>query len=210
MVSMKQKRTLVTLSIAATLLLQTMPMTKAFANDDGSKQANGKWMAGEYHTHTYQSDDVQVADGLTSTLENVLNQAFNTYNLDWLATADHLRTSKRDDEGNVIEGGPIPFSKGLIDYQVPKIMQLQQEGKYQNKIIHTGFEWDLPTYEHVAGGIVAETDKDVPATLKAINQFEYLFTDRDESMFNANDVAEWEAKDNRAYKTKEDAHTALK
>ena len=36
-------------------------------------------------------------------------------------------------------------------------------------------------------------------------QFEYLFTDRDEAMFDPKDVADWNKQDSRAYTTPEDA-----
>ncbi|WP_246309503.1 hypothetical protein [Paenibacillus alginolyticus] len=92
---------------------------------------------GEYHAHTYQSDDAQ------QSLKDVLDNGFDKYGMDWIALSDHLRMSKRDDEGKDIPGGPIPLSKGIIQYQAPKIKQLQDEGKYKNKIIFTGFEWDM-------------------------------------------------------------------
>ncbi|WP_246309505.1 hypothetical protein [Paenibacillus alginolyticus] len=46
--------------------------------------------------------------------------------------------------------------------------------------------------------------------LKASNQFEYLFSNRDQNLFDPTDVAAWSAKDNRAYSNRDDARTALK
>lgn len=125
-----------------------------------------------------------------------------------MAISDHLRPSSRDDEGNTIPGGPIPLSKGIIQYQAPKINQLQEAGKYKDKIIFTGFEWDMPTYEHVGIGILTDNPKSAES-LKVSSQFEYLFTNRDEKMFDPADVEAWAAQDSRAYTTREDARTAL-
>ncbi len=112
------------------------------------------------------------------------------YGMDWMGISDHLRMSSRDDEGNLIPGGPIPLSQGIIQYQAPKIKQLQKEGKFKNKVIFSGFEWDMPTYEHVGIGILGDQPGS-PKSLKAGNQFEYLFTNQDEKMFDPKDVVIW-------------------
>lgn len=157
-------------------------------------------MAGEYHVHTYESDDAQ------RSLQTVLDNAFEQYGMDWIALADHLRMSGRDDEGNPVPGGPIPFSKGMALYQVPKIKQLQDANKYKDKIIFSGFEWDMPTYDHIGIGILADSPDQ---SLKAASEFEYLFTNRDESLFDPADVAVWKATYSRAYTTSQDARTGL-
>lgn len=185
------------LAFSFSILFQGFPVE---AKEVGNSR--GEWMTGEYHAHTFQSDDSQ------QSLEDVLDNAFDKYELDWIGISDHLRLSSRDDEGNLIPGGPIPMSQGIMQYQVPKIKQLQDAGKYKNKIIFSGFEWDMPTYEHVGVGIVGGKTRSME-TLKAINQFEYLFTDRDVKMFNQEDVAIWNAQDQRAYTTPQDARTAL-
>ncbi|KQL45776.1 S-layer protein [Brevibacillus choshinensis] len=189
------------LALSMSILAQGLPVAAKELEDKDQKNVHGRWMKGEYHAHTFQSDDAQ------QSLESVLDHAF-TYGMDWIAISDHLRTSARDDEGNAIAGGPIPLSQGIIQYQAPKIKQLQSEGKYRNKIIFSGFEWDMPTYEHVGIGIVGDKSGS-EKSLKAVNQFEYLFTNRDEKMFDPRDVAAWEKKDQRAYTTAQDARTAL-
>ncbi|MCD9025216.1 S-layer protein [Cohnella silvisoli] len=190
------------LSLSLSILSQGLPTSAKEADSKNKPETAGKWLKGEYHAHTFQSDDAQ------QSLKSVLDNAFNKYGMDWMAVSDHLRTSSRDDEGNTIPGGSIPLSQGIIDYQAPKIKQLQDAGNYKNKIIFTGFEWDMPTYEHVGVGIL--TDKLGTAEgLKVSNQFEYLFTNRDEKMFDPADVAVWNAKDSRAFSTREDARTAL-
>ncbi|SDT34685.1 hypothetical protein SAMN05444162_3914 [Paenibacillaceae bacterium GAS479] len=168
-----------------------------------NKEDHGKWMAGEYHVHTYQSDDAQYS------LTNAMDLGFNKYGLDWMATSDHLRMEKRDDEGKEIPGGPIPLSKGMAQYQIPKIKALQDAGKYPGKIMFTSFEWDIPTYEHAGVGLM--TDKpNSPELLKAASEFEYLFTNREAKYFDPTDIAKWEAKNSRAFTTPEDARKAFK
>ncbi len=165
-------------------------------------KATGQWMSGEFHVHTYESDDAQIS------LEDALDHAFDTYGFDWIATANHLRSSKRDDTGVDIPGGPIPFSKGAMEYEVPKIKQLQAQGKYAGKTIFSGFEWDMPSHEHVSVGILGDQPNS-EATLRAANQFEYLFTNRDKTWFDPADVAMWDQQGKRAYTTHADALTAV-
>ncbi|MEK8130402.1 S-layer homology domain-containing protein [Paenibacillus filicis] len=193
------------MSITASLFAQSLAAAAAAGPDTGANQpapGGGRWVTGEYHAHTFQSDDAQ------QSLEDVLDKA-SQYGMDWIALSDHLRMSARDDEGHNIPGGPIPFSQGIIQYQAPKIKQLQAAGKYAGKIMFSGFEWDMPTYEHVGIGILTDHPNSDEA-LKVSNQFEYLFSDRPENKFDPSDVAAWKAKDNRAFSTKEDARTGLK
>ncbi|MEC0227826.1 S-layer homology domain-containing protein [Paenibacillus alba] len=168
-------------------MVQAAPQTQVTANPTSSA---GKWMTGEFHAHTFESDDAQ------SSLESVLDNAFDKYGLDWIATANHLRSSKRDDEGVDVPGGPIPFSQGAINYEVPKIKALQAAGKYEGKTIFSGFEWDIPKHDHAAIGILTDTPGSAEA-LKAANQFEYLFTDRPEDLFDDNDLEIWKQKDTK-------------
>lgn len=204
-------RVFLTSSLAVLLLapnfsLQTVYSASGESTPDFTATASehsGKWMTGEYHAHTYESNDAQ------ESLKSVLDAAFEQNGFDWMALADHLRVSDRDDEGVNIPGGSIPMSQGIVDYQNEKIKKLQAEGKYAGKIIFSGFEWDMPQYDHAAVGIVTDQPGSAEA-LKAINQFEYLFTNRDVSMFDPADVAEWSAADTRAFSTKEDTRTAMK
>lgn len=197
-----KKKTIMVLALSLSIFSQGMIV---HAKEDGARirpEGSGKWMTGEYHSHTYQSDDA------SQSLQELLDNGFQKYGLDWIAVSDHLRVSKRDDEGNPLAGGSIPFSMGMAQYQIPKIQQLQEAGKYKNKIIFSGFEWDMPTYEHVGIGIISGKFGS-ESSLKAARQFEYLFTDRDEAMFNPKDVADWNKQNSRAYTTPEDARAAL-
>ncbi|WP_205516237.1 S-layer homology domain-containing protein [Paenibacillus sp. SYP-B3998] len=195
MLTKKLLRVLSITPLTFSLLIQALPATKvqaapAIQVTPNNGNSTGKWMTGEFHAHTYESDDAQ------SRLEDVLDNAFTTYGLDWIATANHLRSSKRDDEGVDVPGGPIPFSQGAINYEVPKIKALQAAGKYAGKTIFSGFEWDIPTHDHAAIGILTDNPGSTEA-LKAVNQFEYLFTNRPENMFDANDVAAWKQNDSK-------------
>ncbi|WP_379157027.1 immunoglobulin-like domain-containing protein [Paenibacillus sp. sgz5001063] len=197
-------------SIAAALLWQSLAIPTAYGSSaaaltpqgSAATASTGKWMSGEYHAHTYESNDAQ------ESLKDVLDNAFDKNGLDWLFLADHLRVSDRDDEGIALPGGSIPMSQGIAAYQTPIIKQLQAGGKYAGKIIFSGFEWDMPQYDHAAVGLVTDNPGS-EAALKAINQFEYLFTNRDAKLFSAADVAAWSAADSRAYSTKADTRTGI-
>jgi hypothetical protein len=206
----RKVRVFLTSSLAVLLLSPNLTQAAYSASVESTSEFtttasehSGKWMTGEYHAHTFESNDAQ------ESLKSVLDAAFEQNGFDWMALADHLRVSDRDDEGVNIPGGSIPMSKGIVDYQNEKIKKLQSEGKYAGKIIFSGFEWDMPQYDHAAVGIVTDHPGSAEA-LKAINQFEYLFTNRDVSMFDPADVAEWNAADKRAFATKEDTRTAMK
>ncbi len=145
---------------------------------------SGRWTTGDLHVHTIQSNDAQTA------LSVVLEAALARNHLDWITLSNHLRVSDRDEQGTAIPTGPIPMSKGVALYEVPAIVALQQAGTYANKIIFSSVEWDMPTHEHFIVGILSDAPAAGPA-LRALNQFEYLFTNRAASMFDAADVASW-------------------
>lgn len=196
---LSKKKTIMVLALSLSIFSQGLDV---HAKENVKPNEAGKWLTGEYHAHTYQSDDAQ------QSLQELMYNGFKKYDMDWIAVSDHLRVSSKDDEGNTITGGPIPFSKGMAEFQFPKLKELEQSATYKNKIMFAGFEWDMPTYEHVGVGIIGDkagSDK----SLKAVEQFEYLFTDRDITMFNPLDIATWNAADQRAYSTKEDARKAL-
>ena len=155
----------------------------------------GRWTVGDLHVHTIQSDDTQQI----STLDRVLAKAFDTFGLDWVALSDHLRLSFYDNDGHKLPA-QIPFSKGMADYQVPRIKALQASGKYADKTIFASFEWDMATHDHGNVGILTDSPMS-DAALKAVSQFEYLFTNRDAALFPAADVAAWGPKAGTGYNT---------
>lgn len=172
--------------------------------------AQGRWIAGDLHTHTTQSADADVSQ----TLDKILGKAFTSYGLDWMAVTNHLRVSTRDDKG-VLLAAPIPMATGVERYEQPRLAALQSAGTYADKLIFSGFEWDMPTHDHIGIGIFEGTDKSAGAPLavstKGVREFEYLFTTRDPAMFDAADVAAWKAKygDTRYNKTADDALKAI-
>jgi hypothetical protein len=155
----------------------------------------GRWTVGDLHVHTYQSDDTQQI----STLDQVLAKAFDRFGLDWVAISDHLRLSSYDNAGNKLPA-QIPFSEGMAKYQVPRIKALQAGGKYADKTIFASAEWDMPAHDHGNVGILTDSPMS-DAALKAVSQFEYLFTNRDAALFPAADVAAWGPKAGTGYNT---------
>jgi len=166
---------------------------------------SGRWIAGDLHTHTTQSADADVSQ----TLDKVLSKAFTTFGLDWMAVSNHLRVSTRDEKGNKLDTS-IPMSIGAERYEIPHVQALQAAGTYADKLIFSGFEWDMPTHDHIGIGLFQGTDK-LTASTKGMKEFEYLFTTRDPAMFDAADVAAWKAKygETRYNKTADDALKAI-
>jgi hypothetical protein len=148
----------------------------------------GRWLAGDLHTHTTQSADADVSQ----TLARILDKAFNSYGLDWMAVTNHLRVSTRDEKG-VTLGTSIPMSIAAGRYEIPAIQALQAGGAYADKLIFTGFEWDMPTHDHIGIGIFEGSGK-YSASVAGMKEFEYLFTTRDPAMFDAADVTAWQKK----------------
>lgn len=165
----------------------------------------GRWIAGDLHTHTTQSADADVSQ----TLDKVLGKAFTTFGLDWMAISNHLRVSTRDEKGATL-ASPIPMSVGAERYEIPHVQALQAAGTYADKLIFTGFEWDMPTHDHIGIGLFQGTGKLTTST-KGMKEFEYLFTTRDPAMFDAADVAAWKAKygETRYNKSADDALKAV-
>ena len=166
---------------------------------------SGRWIAGDLHTHTTQSADTDVSQ----TLDKVLGKAFTTFGLDWMAVSNHLRVSTRDEKGATLDSS-IPLSVGVERYEIPHVQALQAAGTYADKLIFSGFEWDMPTHDHLGVGLFQGTDK-LTSSTKGMKEFEYLFTTRDPAMFDAADVAAWKAKygETRYNKTADDALKAV-
>lgn len=167
-------------------------------------QWRGRWMAGDLHAHSIQSDDAQTP------LDDLLEAGLLRFGLDWIALSDHLRVSHRDPAGvPVPQSAGIPMSQGIRDYQLPRVKQLQQADRdYARKLIYQAAEWDIPTHDH--GNIGIFSGWPLAPDTRALNRFEYLFTNRPASMFAPADVAAWDRADARAYTTHADAITAIK
>jgi hypothetical protein len=168
--------------------------------DVPSPAPSGRWTSGDLHVHTIESDDAQVV------LSNVLEQALSKNGLDWLTLSNHLRLSSRDADGATIPGGPIPESRAIALYEAPAVVAMQTSGLYAGKTIFSSVEWDMPAHDHFGVGVVSGTPQSA-AAIKALNEFEYRFTNRDPSLFDPADVAGWGA--DRGYTTHADSLKAL-
>ena len=88
------------------LFLSALPLTGLLtlaacggsSGGNGNEPEPGAWTTGDLHVHTVQSDDSRT----TQTLDLVLGKAFTTNNLDWMAVTNHLRSSKYDNNANLL------------------------------------------------------------------------------------------------------------
>ena len=178
------KKFVVALSLATMMLMQNAMPLLAKNNE------KGQWMSGEYHTHTTQSKD---AGEKITTTEHLLDAAFKEADFnsetwrqaapwelpvqatdaeggafDYLVLANHLRPSFRNPEG---EAQNLAFYQGF-EQELNKVKALQEQGKYKDKLIFSGFEWDMPGFDHASVGIIAPNDKQM---VEGIKQFEYRY-----------------------------------
>lgn len=162
---------------------------------DDATPTEGRWVSGEIHTHTNVSAD---ASEPYMVFENVTNAAFREEiedlpeegqpsleqgdSFDYLMTADHLRNSPRDVNGN--ENPTAHWEK--MWQQVNKFNELKAEGKYEGKIYYPGFEWDMFGLDHGSVAIVEDSTNRVP--IDALHEFEWLFSyDTSDDMFYSNE-----------------------
>ena len=157
------------------------------------------WTTGDLHVHTIQSNDAQTP------LARVLEAAFSENQLDWITLSNHLRVENRDHAGNPL-AAPIAMSRGIGLYEAPFVSMQQEAGLYTDKLIASAVEWDMPKHEHFGIGILTDEPGSAEA-LAALREFEYRFTDRDPSMFDASEVSAWGS--DRWYSTHDDAMHAL-
>ncbi|WP_343637258.1 S-layer protein [Roseateles sp.] len=191
------------------LLLSALPLTGLLTlaacggssgGGNGTEPEAGAWTTGDLHVHTVQSDDSRT----TQTLDLVLGKAFTANNLDWMAVTNHLRSSKYDNNANLL-AAPVAFAYGMEAYELPRVQALQAAGTYDKKLIFSGFEWDTPTHDHLGIGIF-EGSTTLASSPHASQEFQYVFTTADESLFKADDVTRWKAKySQRANTTAADA-----
>lgn len=192
----KNKKFVVALSLATIMLMQnTMPLL-------AKNNEEGKWMSGEYHTHTTQSKD---AGEKITTTEHILDVAFKeadftseswsqaaTWELptqttdadgaafDYLVLANHLRPSFRNPDGKTQD---LAFYQGL-QQEINKVKALQEEGKYEDKLIFSGFEWDMLGLDHAAVGIIAPNEEQM---IEGIKEFEYHYSKETKDTYFTNE-----------------------
>ena len=97
------------------------------AGRSSAEEAEGRWVAGDHHTHTLMSDGGR-------TLEEVASHAF-LYGLDWFATTDHGGSSRRYRS--------FPAVRSLRD-------------AFPQKGIIYGFEWNVPGHGHAVVAIATD------------------------------------------------------
>ncbi|MBG9986881.1 LPXTG cell wall anchor domain-containing protein [Facklamia sp. DSM 111018] len=173
---------------------------------DDSIPTDERTVTGEFHSHTNQSGD---ASEPYMVLENVLDAAFheNVDQLpeegkayleegeafDYYMTADHLRKSPRDVNGEEVD--PQPTWKTIRD-DVNEFIRLQEEeGKYKGKIYYPGFEWDMFGLDHATVAIVEDGSNRVP--IEAYRHFEWLYAyDTPTEAFTDNELEVFGPRDN--------------
>ena len=148
----------------------------------------GKWMTGEYHTHTGQSKD---ASSEFMSLKNVLAAAFRNEQIlndeenaaakfdnlkygdsfDFLGLADHLRQSYNGTDGNGNGNYNTAFYVAA-QTQYREIENMKAQGLYNDKMIFNGFEWDMPGLDHASVGIMDENGE---VSFAGIHEFEWKY-----------------------------------
>lgn len=168
-------------------------------------EGKGKWITGDLHTHTVQSDDSRS----TQTLDYLLDKALDVYKLDWMILSNHLRSSKFDKDGNLL-AKPVPFAYAMESIEIPHVKDLQAGGIYEDKMIISGAEWDMPTHDHV-NVVMFQNESGIDTATDGAKEFQYLFTTLSESLFDPIDVAAWKNRNGgtRPNKTGEDALAAF-
>ena len=177
--------------LGAGMIFMSSGIASANATLEQEEHKAGKWMAGDFHTHTYLTDG-------SHTQIDVVSHAFDMFGLNWMANSEHGGAYTRNPEGVYWDnpsitppteflGNPITGADGhqamwrwqsLPDYSFPLIQELRDE--YKRNFIIQGFEWNCPSHEHASVGIVAEDA--VP-----ISDFEYMFDQSDKDISRASE-----------------------
>lgn len=173
--------------------------------EDNTAEESGRYMKGEYHTHTGQSKD---ATSSYMSLDNVLGAAFRNESVlssadpaaklsslrddgefDFLGLADHLRASYNGTDGN----GNGQYSTAFyvaLQTQMREIEKMQVKGLYTDKLISSGFEWDMPGLDHASVGILDENGE---TSISGVHEFEWKYAgtgDDPDSLFTLDDKAD--------------------
>lgn len=175
--------------------------------------AEGRWMSGEYHTHTCQSPDATssymglqnnlavafrdqpVMDALQSSEPNTLVSAIRDNDpYDFLLFAEHMRhCSAVTTHGNG-DNYTTPYYQAVQAQQ--EAMRPLMDTRYQGKIAFSGCEWDAPGMDHVTVGLLAPGSNEVP--YEGWHEFEWKYgpyaTDDPTSMYpngGAEEQAKW-------------------
>lgn len=168
---------------------------------DESSAAAGRWLRGEYHTHTILSKDatnpyMAVANNLaaafrdTAALERIdadhadahIDALTDETEFDYLIFAEHLRRSLDGVESAGSDQWDTPFYQA-VQKQHDFVRDLQASGSYADKTIAFACEWDMPDMDH--GAVLFHTAGSDELPVEKIHEFEWKFAHASGS--NAND-----------------------
>ena len=135
----------------------------------------GRWLAGDFHNHTYLTDGSNVPD-------QVFAHAFQ-FGLDWIANSEHGGAFSRNSEAQswpadtVFLGSPPPEKmwrwQSIWQYSFPLVAKAR--ATWPDKLIVQGYEWNVPGHDHASVAIVGPAEEGG----LAIARHEYLFDDQD-------------------------------
>ncbi|MCX5871589.1 MAG: hypothetical protein NTY00_13390 [Deltaproteobacteria bacterium] len=153
----------------------------------------GRWLAGDFHNHTFLTDGSNVPD-------QVFAHAFQ-FGLDWIANSEHGGAFSRNSDGQswptvalhtsleqATLGHPCPADtvflgsppagkmwrwQSLWQYSYPLITKARTT--WPDKLIIQGYEWNVPGHDHASVAIVGPAEEGG----LAIARHEYLFDDKD-------------------------------
>ncbi|MGL6262047.1 hypothetical protein [Vibrio sp. WXL103] len=144
----------------------------------------GRWMTGDLHVHTSVSADAR------DYMLDVFYHAFDEFELDFVFLSNHLRDDSQDWADNNIGG--ILYSEAMKRYEWPEINYLTNN-LYDDKIVFTTYEWDMPAHEHFNIAIFSRDGAQSHEVYEAAKLFEYKFSHKNNTdKFDPQDLAKWE------------------
>ncbi len=174
--------------ISKIFLILFLITTLSNAQNSGIGNTGGKWIAGDFHQHSYYTDGKHI-------LDEVIDNGFK-YGLDFQANSEHGGSRIQDGYNHFWDDpayypvnpirGDFKESNGhqamwrwqsLLEYVYPQIQTLRNE--YQDKLILTGVEWNVPSHEHC--DIMIEDLNNYPY----VAIFEYYFDEDDDDTSNS-------------------------
>ena len=119
----------------------------------------GRWLAGDFHNHTYLTDGSNVPD-------QIFAHAFQ-FGLDWIANSEHGGAFSHNSEGQswptdtVFLGSP-PIEKmwrwqSIWQYSYPLVAKARTT--WPDKLIVQGYEWNVPGHDHASVAIVGPAEE---------------------------------------------------